>query len=985
MLNRTLLSSNRWGLLILAGSLLAVATRFASPVDGPRPLSPAEAQQSFRLPPGFKIELVASEPLIREPTGVCWDERGRLYVSELHGYNLEGQLEIEDLNKTGVVDTVVRRIQAADRYKKAAEAGTYGTLKRLTDTNGDGQMDRVEVMADHLPPAYGLCAVRGGILIAGQASIVFVADRDDDGRAEVVDTLFTGFEGGALERGLNAPQWGNDGWVYVGRGWNGGRITGPHLKTPVQLPGSNFRIRPDGSAIEPVTGSTHTIGHACTPDGDQFFTNTWKHALYAIPIPWPYLARNPDAVIGSLEGDASDYSTVYPLAPVHPWKLARSNQEEWRKYYDKYGLAESAAEGYFTSSCSPLVYQDVAFPAEFQHNLFVCEPAQCLVHRCLIESDGTGLRVRRAASEQKSEFLASTDSWFRPVSLAHAPDGSLYLTDMYREIIEDYSAVPRFMQQKYGLKNGMQHGRIWRISRTTAPALRAMPRTDLAGADLARELDSPHYWHRETANRLLWERQGGTAPALQKGRLKLTDLRADIPRRVWVQTLRNEDTLLRTDAATARQLAGLTRTLTDERILLQLALSLGYSTDPVVQDALTELARQKATIRWMPDALLTGAYGRGGAILTALLNQPGSTGHLLLDPLAASVAAHRDAAELTQVLEAVAQCANPALQASTLRGINRLLKPIELPEVGKATLNRLLTTGDLAVRGQAATLAGKLNLSDLKALETLREQATRDLTNTQLPTEQRLAAVTLLADANDAQTGPALLAAWPTATPLLRSALLDALIGRNNRISYLLGALADGRVSPSALSPLQRTSLLERADGHLRPRLEEQFAKADGSVGDKEAVFARYSVALNKPTNPKHGAVLFSQLCSACHKVGAVGTSVGPDLKNTYANSPETLVRSILWPSEKIASSYDTYVVTTNDGSRYTGVVASESAGSIVLRNAGGLEQTILRKEITNLTTSPTSLMPEFGPALNPQDCADLIGWLRQSLKTAAR
>ena len=335
MLTRFLFLPNVLGASILIGSLLALTTRYNLYTDGPRPLSPNEAQKSFRLPPGFKIELVASEPLIREPTGVCWDERGRLYASELHGYNLEGQLEIEDLNKTGVVDTLVRRVQAADRYKKTAEAGTYGTLKRLTDTNSDGQMDRVEVIADHLPPAYGLCAVRGGILIAGQTKIVFVADRNEDGRAEVIDTLFTGFEGGALERGLNAPQWGNDGWVYIGRGWNGGRITGPHLKSPVQLPGSNFRIRPDGSAIEPVTGSTHTIGHAITPDGDQFFTTTWKHALYAIPIPWAYLTRNPDAVISSLEADASDYSTVFPVAPVHPWKLARSNQEEWRKYYDK--------------------------------------------------------------------------------------------------------------------------------------------------------------------------------------------------------------------------------------------------------------------------------------------------------------------------------------------------------------------------------------------------------------------------------------------------------------------------------------------------------------------------------------------------------------------------------------------------------------------------------------------------------------------------
>lgn len=243
----------------------------------------------------------------------------------------------------------------------------------------------------------------------------------------------------------------------------------------------------------------------------------------------------------------------------------------------------------------------------------------------------------------------------------------------------------------------------------------------------------------------------------------------------------------------------------------------------------------------------------------------------------------------------------------------------------------------------------------------------------------------LLADATDAQTGSALLAAWSTATPGLRSALLDALIQHNNRVTYLVTALEDGRVAPSSLSPLQRTALLERADAHLRPRLEAEFTKADATGKNKEAVFIRYSAALNKPTNLKRGALLFGQLCSACHKVGAVGTSVGPDLKNTYANSRQTLTRSILWPSEKIASGYDTYIITTADSTRYTGVVASESAGSIVLRNAGGLEQIILRKEIVKLTTSTTSLMPEFGPVLTPQDCADLIVWLHQSLKATTR
>ncbi len=946
--------------------------------DAPKPLSPTEAVKTFRLPTGFRIELVASEPLINEPTGICWDEKGRLYVSELHGYNLEGQLEIEEMNKAGIIDTVVQRVQAADKYKKAAEAGTYGRVKRLSDTNGDGVMDKVEVLADHLPPAYGLCAAQGGLIVACQAEIVFLADRDGDGKAEVNETLFNGFKGGALERGLNAPQWGPDGWIYVGRGWNGGQITGPHLKTPVQLPGSNFRIRSDGSAIEPITGSTHTIGHAFTADGYSFFTNTWKHALYAIPIPWQYLTRNPDASIASLEADASDFSTVFPVAPVHPWKLARSNQPGWKEYYDRYGRSESAAEGYFTSSCSSLIYQDSTFPAEFSGNLFVCEPAQCFVHRSIVEPDGTGLKVRRAESEKNREFLASTDSWFRPVSIAHAPDGSLYVTDMYREIIEDYSAVPRFMQQKYGLNNGVNRGRIWRVSPLTAKPLASVERVDLTKADLEKELDSPHYWRRQTADRLLRQQQGNQALALTKHLIKLAELRSKTSPRDFVNTLRTQDTILKTDVTAARKLATLSREVSNERMLLQLALSLGYSQDGDAFNALITLARERAGIRWMPDAIMTGVHQRAGTMLVALLKEPGTTGQAMLEPLAASISARRDDTELATVLNAVAKSDSPALQAATLKGINRTMKAMPLNESGKVSLNTLLGASDMAVRGQAVALAGKLNLGDSKALDAIRENARADAANPQLTTEQRLAAVALLSDAPDELASQALIAAWTTATPPVKSAILDALISRGNRLKLLIEALANQVIPVNALTSLQRTQLLERSDGHLRPRVEAEFAKSVDP--DKEAIYRRYVKALNGTRNARHGGVLFQQMCSSCHRVNDIGTAVGPDLKNAYKNAEETLLRSILWPSEKIASSYEIYVVTSNDDQKYTGVLVNESANSIVLRQAGGIEQTFLRKDVKNFSSSPASLMPEYGEALTPQDCADIIEWVRMSL-----
>ncbi len=150
--DRPLLKFAAFASALLSGASLAWA-QIPNPTDAPRPMSPEQSAAAFKLPGGFRMEVVASEPLIASPSAVCWDERGRMFVSELHGYNLEGQLEIEELNKTGQLDTQVRRVQADEKFKRAAKAGTYGVVKLLRDTNGDGRMDKAELWATNLPPA----------------------------------------------------------------------------------------------------------------------------------------------------------------------------------------------------------------------------------------------------------------------------------------------------------------------------------------------------------------------------------------------------------------------------------------------------------------------------------------------------------------------------------------------------------------------------------------------------------------------------------------------------------------------------------------------------------------------------------------------------------------------------------------------------------------------------------------------------------------
>ena len=148
-------------LLAITASLTISAAQIPVPDDAPQPLSPAESKKQFQLPAGFRIDLIASEPLIADPSGIAWDEHGRLFVTEIHGYNLEGHLDITELNRSGKLDTAIRRVRVGAEMKTEARKKQTGSLKLLRDRDGDGRMDEAITWADDIPAAYGVVPARG--------------------------------------------------------------------------------------------------------------------------------------------------------------------------------------------------------------------------------------------------------------------------------------------------------------------------------------------------------------------------------------------------------------------------------------------------------------------------------------------------------------------------------------------------------------------------------------------------------------------------------------------------------------------------------------------------------------------------------------------------------------------------------------------------------------------------------------------------------
>ena len=736
---------------ILAAWLLALAqttgAQVPQPGDAPKPLSPEQSSAAFLLPEGFRMELVASEPLIASPSGLCWDERGRLFVTELHGYNLEGKLDVDALNKAGKLDEQVRRVQAAPEFKEAAKAGTYGVVKLLRDTDGDGRMDRADVWSTNLPPAYGLVPARGGVIVACAPEIVHLADRDGDGRAEIRETLFTGFQAGLLERGVNAPQWGPDGWIYFGSGLGGGRITGPKLARPIDLPRSDFRIRPDGSAIEPVTGRTHTLGFAMTESGERFVPSTTVPGIHVAPLPWRYLIRNPNAATPSLTSDPGGRKPAFSIARPHPWRTKRAAHPGYFKYYrDRYGQGEVDPTGWFTSACGSFVYRDTVLPG-LHGNLLACEPSGSLIHRALIERRGTELILNRAPGEEQSEFAASTDGWSHPIQLSHGPDGAIWVVDYYREIIEDYSAIPRHLQQQYDLYAGHDRGRIHRLTHRDAPQPPTADLSRLNARELARETAGPLFWRRQTALRLLIERDArdaatelrrlladdgtsasGIIAALRAldglELLSPNDLRPFIHHEaaaVRVHALQLADR--RFDDPAAGELAtavlAAARTENHPRVLLQLALSLGEIDDARSIAALADLAVRAGNLKWMTAAILSSVHAREPMLLGQLLDRSAKTGELPVKLAACIAADGREAAlseTLTLISNAPTETQTDLLNALAKGRAGGRRKPAGSPETARA-IARLSASANADVRAAARALEATFQPRALTGVE----------------------------------------------------------------------------------------------------------------------------------------------------------------------------------------------------------------------------------------------------------------------------
>jgi putative membrane-bound dehydrogenase-like protein len=990
---------------ILCSKLATADERPALPRS--QPVEPAKATSTFALKDGFTMQLVAAEPLVTDPVAGAFDEDGRLYVVEMNDYPYtDKSTDKPNVERTGDLP--------------------IGKVRLLEDTDNDGVFDKSLIFARDFSWPTGIAVYRGGIFVAATPDVWYLKDEDGDGQADTRTKIFSGFRKLNVQAVANNLIWGLDHKVYGAGGTNGGKIiNGINESVPaVTISRNDFCFDPINPAFELLSGGAR-FGNTFDDWGNRFICNI-RNPIQHIVLPQQAVVRNSALNVGSPMNDvavAGDQIPVFRSSPPEPWRVVNaarlSNQGDPRM-----PRSEKNAQGFMTSACGVTIYRGDAYPPEFRQQVFLAEVAGNLIHRQHMSATGVTFTSQRI--DDKSEFMTSTDNWFRPVNFLHAPDGTLYVLDMYRETIEHPWSMPDDLKALLDLENGRDRGRIYRL---TPPSFerRGSPKLSSAStAELVALLQHPNAWHRETAHRLLFERQDAAAVPLLKAMFNekttplgkvhalwslqgmsqldeslliaaLHDPAAEIREQAVILAARKSTTpetpngAIHTDAV----YTNLLQLAADEspRVRYQVALALGDHSDAASVAALMSIARRDAADPWMVIAALSSSSELATRLLDQVLQEPDFLSNAqnlpLLKQMASVTGVQKNPEQLKLIGErlqnlpgeirsaAVIEELLLALEDGLRRGGSRL-SAIWSQTPAEALLTERIQQASGSVKDPAKPVNERLAALKVVSLgdaSTIR-QATADLLTTSQPVEIQTAVVKALSADQDESTASTLLAAFSGTTPAVQYEIIEALAGHNQRLPILFDAIADGRISAAQMTPLRRTLLLNHADEKLRERAKSLLA-LDRQTPRQDIINANVD-ATKLPGDLLKGKALFVRECSACHRIGETGIEVGPSLITVRHRTASELLTQILDPNREVGPNYMQFAVALHDGQVLAGMIAEESPVSLTLKQAENKQQTLQREQIAEIKATGLSLMPEgFEKKLSPQDFADLIAFLR--------
>ncbi len=841
--------------------LLNVSVVAADPPD------PNTILSTFEIHPDFQIELVAFEPQVFSPVDVEFDERGRPFVMEMLGYPFPND---------------------------------PGRIAVLDDKDGDGVYESRTVFADGFAMANSLLPYNGGLLVISPPDILFLKDTNGDDVADLREVVLTGLAVENPEDSVNGLSYGLDNWIYAANGGNSGVVKWPDGGESLPLRADDFRFDPRRKRVERTGRAAQGFEMTFDPWGRSFSANH-TGPLYHRVFPGGYLEGLPQPRGGTLKELPDDIENglvrIYPIGE----QVTRVNHPE--------------QSGYFSGACSPRFYGGGAFGPDFDTSIFVCDVVLNLVHRRILEPEGTSFVARRD-NRPKVEFLASTDRAFRPVNLTIAPDGSMWVVDMHRVIIEHPEWIPDEIEKTLDLNDGKSRGRLFRISpKSGLPRVKPEFRRDRI-EEVVAGLEHPNQWWRNTAQRLLVEWNDPKAiPLLEKlaresaapaarahalwtleglGRLGDAPIMASLSdpvAEVREQAVRLAAPRMNSSVALARRIVelasapagGRTPREPSRRVRMWLALALsGFDGD---RAALHDIMRVDATDPFMDLAILPGLIRDPFSNLDHMLHwgwrlgKPEGDPYRLLAIVAEGAAARLDAKSTVSLLDtAGTRTGDEKKKEAFLRGLASGLEssrtafdsPADRHTLAEA-LAPLLSVESLPALREAWRLARALELDRVPGQEEALRRAEASVRDGSLAADLRVQNLQILAFAPFAQHAELLYSLLDTRQPreLQREAIQQLQREGSNDVAArlistwrLLGPetrpiagdtlLYKRNNHPLLLSALEDGTIsLGEMDFHLERRRALLFSTDPGVVRRAEALFSDAGVVTRKDAMEK--------------------------------------------------------------------------------------------------------------------------------------
>lgn len=953
-----------------------------------RPATPPD----FQVEPGFNIIRVASEPLIKDPVDLEFNERGDAMVLEMPGYPFEDK---------------------------------QSSILILKDNDGDGMYDDKIVFIDSLLLADSFMPYQKGVLVAAPPYLLFVHDDNMDYRPEQVDTLMGGFATGNLQHNYNGLTMGPDGWIYAANGGNDGS---PYwwndTTTRLDLRGQDFRFHIGSRKLERLGESSGGFGLALNHFGDVFETHNLEHVSHLV-FPDRYL-KGRQIVPGHTLTNISDHEEN-GLARIYP-----VGEQETRVNHPE-------QSGYFSGACGIAFYGDAAFGTEYENSIWVADVVLNLIHVDKLSPSGSSFSASRVL--QQRDFAASTDRSFRPVNMTVAPDGSIYVVDMYRKVIEHPEWIPDDIEKTLDMNAGKDEGRIYRIEKPGAHSKIDFSKFQ-SPSGLMDALVHTNQWVRRTAHRLALEQNQDAAwyealhhrfgKASDYGKVNLLwllSVKGMLHKELLTTALEDASAHVRESAIRIAEeewkknpelISRIGSMLLDtaSRVRMQAALSLSLLTG---NERLPH--RETLSAQWKKSALmnrdqwnvaaLTLAAGDDAVYFFEMMAQTDEPPRDVLLSIARAVASQsgdhieRILAQLTKVpfddeltAQVVHELSN-GINSSASRSMLPMCETLERRSEGGLLTELALfrqkagfppSSKFISFSQRALSVISDRNqpdsvrLSQMNLIRLLPYSAKAEVLfaclNTTEPMQVQEEAMRQLAAFKEKEIGVRLVSVWSTLSPQVRRYASDLLLYIEVHHDALLTGLEQGQINIGEMNfDLERRRMLLSwtDDTQIQKRAEKLFR--DSGVVNRQAAMDGMKQALTLKGVASDGAKVFETICSNCHRFGQIGKEVGPVLSEIGRKSKETLMHDILDPNAAVDPMYINHRVETKDGEVHIGIVSVETDEQLVIRKIGGSEVTVKKSALKSFRSLGSSLMMEgLEQSMTVQEMANLLAFLQQGV-----